>query len=426
MHRLSDDTMQNVHMSVPHPSDADAWPTPSPEVRDLIRRGAEVALNPPVEWVAEMHEASLGGVRMSAVADDPTLADATRRANLANMLHWASSNVQFPGRRVPVNLGAETLASARDMVRRGLDESALDAYRTAQSVAWRYWMAICFELTDNPPLLRELLDITSRSIATFIDDTVDEMTTRMRAERADLTRGSHAERRETVALLVEGAPISAARAENQLGYGLSGPHTAAVIWDDTAHATAREIESVAEEMTRIAGVRARLTIIASAASLWVWLPTREIPALRPPSAPGMRIALGRPGTGVDGFRRSHLQALASQRLVARLASPQQVVRYDDIRLVSLITSDPAAADEFLTDTLGDLVSADADTLDTLYTWIAEQCNTSRTAERLYTHRNTVIRRLARADELLPRPVADNLIDVAAALEVLHWRTRDAR
>ena len=46
---------------------------------------------------------------------------------------------------------------------------------------------------------------------------------------------------------------------------------------------------------------------------------------------------------------------------------------------------------------------------------------SNPAERLYTHRNTVIRRLARADELLPRPLADNLVDIAAALELLRWR-----
>jgi hypothetical protein len=33
----------------------------------------------------------------------------------------------------------------------------------------------------------------------------------------------------------------------------------------------------------------------------------------------------------------------------------------------------------------------------------------------------VLRRLARADELLPRPLAENVLGVAAALEVLRWR-----
>jgi DNA-binding PucR family transcriptional regulator len=33
----------------------------------------------------------------------------------------------------------------------------------------------------------------------------------------------------------------------------------------------------------------------------------------------------------------------------------------------------------------------------------------------------VLRRLTRADELLPRPLADDVLGVAAALEVLRWR-----
>jgi DNA-binding PucR family transcriptional regulator len=55
------------------------------------------------------------------------------------------------------------------------------------------------------------------------------------------------------------------------------------------------------------------------------------------------------------------------------------------------------------------------------TYVRELGSTSRTAQRLYTHRNTVLRRLARADELLPRPLAENAVAVAAALEVLRWR-----
>lgn len=42
------------------------------------------------------------------------------------------------------------------------------------------------------------------------------------------------------------------------------------------------------------------------------------------------------------------------------------------------------------------------------------------ADRLYTHRGTVVRRLARVDELLPRPFATNTVAVGATLEVLRW------
>jgi DNA-binding PucR family transcriptional regulator len=403
----------------------DAWPEASPRVRELFRRGAEVALDPRADWVEELHAASLGGQRMRPVADDPVLAAATRRANLANLLHWAAANVQHPGRRVPANTGPEVLEASRDLVRRGLDESGLDAYRTGHSVAWRRWMEICFELTDDPAELRELLDLSSLSISAFIDDTVAAVSERMRAERDELTRGTHAERRAAVALLLEGAPIARARAQAQLGYRLGGPHTAAIVWSTAPATASTDLEAAAEAVVRAAGAAHRLTIVASAAALWVWLPVGSTPhpadlAARLTGSPGVRVALGRPGTDVDGFRRSHLDAAAAQRMLTRLASPQQVARYEDVQLAALLTADPAQAEEFLADTLGGLLTADADTQRAVATYVAEQCSTTRTARRLYTHRNTVLRRLARADELLPRPLAENVVAVAAALEVLRW------
>ncbi|MGY1736064.1 PucR family transcriptional regulator [Geodermatophilus sp. SYSU D00684] len=402
------------------------WPAVSPRTRELFRRGAEVALDPRADWIEELHRASLGTERMRPVAEDPVLAAATRRANLANLLHWAAANVQHPGRRVPANTGGEVLDTARDLVRRGLDQSGLDAYRTAQGVAWRRWMEICFELTGDPAELRELLDVSALSITTFIDDTVAALSERMAAERAELTRGAHAERRATVTLLLEGAPIGRARAEAQLGYGLTGPHTAAVVWTGSGSAAPGQLEAAAEAVMRAAGATRRLTVVASAAALWVWLPVGTAPRaaeLAGPLAahPDVRVAVGRPGGDVDGFRRSHLDAATAQRMLARLTSPQQVARFEDVQLVSLLTTEPTQLEEFLAGTLGRLATADADTRQAVLTYVRELGNASRTAERLYTHRNTVLRRLARADELLPRPLAENVLGVAAALEVLRWR-----
>jgi hypothetical protein len=45
---------------------------------------------------------------------------------------------------------AENLLFARDLVRHGLDQTALDSYRVAESIAWRRWTRICFDLTSDP------------------------------------------------------------------------------------------------------------------------------------------------------------------------------------------------------------------------------------------------------------------------------------
>ncbi|RPA59407.1 PucR family transcriptional regulator [Gordonia oryzae] len=405
--------MHDVQMDV-------EWPQVSARTKELIRTGAQLILDPPEPWLEQLHEASLSGARMRAVAEDPVLAAGTRRTNWANTSRWALHNIDSPGERVPAQLTPEIMLATHDLVRRGLDEASLDAFRTAQSVAWRLWMEICFDLTTDPTELRELLDVTSLSISTFIDDTVTAMSEQMRAEREELTRGTHARRREAVTLVLEGAPIPSARAEAQLGYRLAGPHISVVLWSAKPDA-APDLEAAADILARSAEATTRLTVTASATSWWLWLPADGLGAPDLSPLPDVRVSIGRPGTDVDGFRSSHFQAMTTQRRHARLGATRQVVHYDDIRLVSLLTSDTSAGDDFVTDTLGDLADADADLKDTLRTWIRLQCNTSRTAEVLYTHRNTVIRRLDRADDLLPRPLADTVVDVAAALEVLRWR-----
>src|SRR5689334_9559774 len=196
------------------------WPQPSARIRDLIRLGAEIALRPPQKWMQELHDAALSGAAFRDIADDPTLREGIRRTNLTHVLHWAAANVEHPGRRVPVQMGEDDLEFARDLTRRGLDRRSLDSFRTGQNVAWRYCMEICFGLTDDPAELRELLRVTALSISTFLDDTINAIETRMDAERAELLTGTLAERRAALALIIEGAPVSRRRAEQQLGYAL--------------------------------------------------------------------------------------------------------------------------------------------------------------------------------------------------------------
>jgi DNA-binding PucR family transcriptional regulator len=400
------------------------WELPSNRVRDLLRQGAEVALAAPQEWLDELDNATLATSR--AIAGDPALAAATSRINRANLLHWAAANVRDPGAPVPANVGPEPLNAARDLVRRGLDASALDSYRVGQNVAWRRWMEIAFSLTSDPAELRELLDVSARSISAFLDATIAAISAQMQAERDELVRGTHAERREVVALILDGAPINRQRAAERLGYGLDQQHTAAVVWSEEPDAEQGLIDRAADTLARAAGSARPLTVIASAATRWMWLPGAAAPDRQVLGAalnqlPGVRVALGSPGSGLEGFRRSHLDALTVQRMLARLGSEQRVAAFDEVSLVALLTQDPERADHFLAHTLGSLAAADPELKATVRAYIEEQCNAARAAERLYTHRNTVLRRLARADQLLPRPLRENAVHVAVALEVLRWR-----
>jgi DNA-binding PucR family transcriptional regulator len=391
----------------------------------LIRTAASLLLDAPEEVFAEVDAATLADPE-HPIASDPVLAAAVRRNNRANLIHWAAANVHDPGAPVTPNVGSETLAVARDLVRRGLDADALHGYRVGQNVSWRRWMALAFELTSDPAELRELLDVTARSIFSFVDATVSDIVAQIEVERDELTRGTHAQRLEVVSLILEGAPIGQERASTRLGYALGREHTAAIIWSERADVEPGVLERAAEAVGRAAGGARPLTVVASASALWVWIAGHAEPdpiAVETDLAtlPDVRIALGPVLAGIEGFRRSHLDALATQRLMSRATSAAlRLARYDEVQVVALATQDEERAEEFVARTLGPFASAPAELRETARVYLREDHNAARTARVLFTHRNTVLTRLARIEKLLPAPLEGRGLQVALALEIMHW------
>lgn len=337
-----------------------AWQQPSPRIRELIREGARIALNPSPEWIEELDRATIAA--NPAIANDPVLAKVVQTANRANLVYWAAANLRDPGARVPANLGTEPLRMARDLVRRGLDTVAFNIYRTGEHIGWRFWMGIAFELTSDPQELRELLDVSARSVNDFIEATLTGIAAQVQSEHDELTRSTHAERLEVVGLILDGAPISPERAEAKLGYPLSRAHTAAIIWSDELDGDHSYLDRAADLFCHAVGSTRPLTVVAF---------------------------------------------------------------FADVKMVALISQNPDAASEFITSTLGDLESASPDLQTALLTFINEQCNASRAAKRLHTHRNTFLRRLESAQRLLPRPLDHTSVHVAVALEALQWRGNKA-
>ncbi|MBS4100404.1 helix-turn-helix domain-containing protein [Tsukamurella paurometabola] len=402
-----------------------SWPRPDRRIATLIREVAERMLASTDAAVEELTAAAHESADYRTVLDDPQLVAADRRMNKTNMVHWLSGNLQDPGARVPPSTDPDILQFARDVVRRGLDMHDLGSWRGAQHGAWSAWVDECFAVTTDLDELRELMKVSERSMATFIDDSIAALDEYVEQERAELSRGASAERHATVQLLLEGAPIARDRAEARLGYALTGSHLAAIVWSDTSDEAAR-LDAAAEALMRVCPANRRLTLNASASALWVWVPAETAPSVEAAEVAladraGIRVALGRPGRDLEGFRRSHLDALAAQRVLARVGSARRVVRYEDVALISVLTADMAQADQFVADTLGDLAAADAVLRDTALTYVRERFNASAAAEKLYTHRNTVERRLARVDQLLPAPLADNAASVVAALMLVQLR-----
>jgi DNA-binding PucR family transcriptional regulator len=58
--------------------------------------------------------------------------------------------------------------------------------------------------------------------------------------------------------------------------------------------------------------------------------------------------------------------------------------------------------------------------ETVLAWLAEGGNARRAAERLHAHKNTVLYRLQRAQQLIGRPLDEGRGDLELALNALRW------
>jgi len=299
-----------------------------------------------------------------------------------------------------------------------------NTYHAGQNVVWVYWMRTAFSLSADPAVLRQALEAGSRSLADFVDDMVAALSEQLRRERAELARSSHVRRFEVVSLILDSAPITTARAGTQLGYDLRRQHTAAVLWTDPRRPDQAALTRAAEALGPAARARQVLTVIASSSSVWAWLAaaadtdTRALTTVTE-QHPAVRVAVGPAGTGVDGFRRSHFDAVVTQRLMSRRPD-LRVARFADVQLVTLALQDEQRAREFVARTLGQLANADRELRDTLCVYIGEQFSAARAARALYSHRNTVLNRLQRAERLLPLPLAGHGLEIGVALEIAQW------
>jgi hypothetical protein len=91
---------------------------------------------------------------------------------------------------------------------------------------------------------------------------------------------------------------------------------AAILWTDPRRPDQAALAQAAEVLGPATRARQVLTVIASSSSVWAWLAAADTDAGAITAAtaahPAVRVAVGPTGSGVDGFRRSHFDAVATR------------------------------------------------------------------------------------------------------------------
>ncbi|MBT0566934.1 CdaR family transcriptional regulator [Williamsia sp. CHRR-6] len=391
-----------------------------PEVAELFRQVASTLLMDSAALVVTV-AASSAEVKNPAVSKDPILQAEESGLAQAEVIHWLTSNVSRPGEPVAPFVGEQMVVYARDLQRRSLELDLAASWREGISAAWRRWMQVAIRASNDLDLVVDLLDVSLRSMLLFADASIRSIQDAILAESTHVA--SEARVLATIDLIMAEAPLSEAMLEARLGYRLGGSHVGAVVWHDGITGAGADLSSAVNAVAAAVGAPRHLVATASTAARWVWFATADLPGLpvlvrHLGPYPGVRVTVGRPASGLEGFRTTHRDAVSAHNVLTRTGSPHRAGSYADLALVDALTRDRASSEALVRETLGDLAAADRELRDTVLTYIRCGFSASKAAQQMYAHRNTVERRLARANEMSATRVDDDPVRVAAALSIL--------
>ncbi|HYF24271.1 MAG TPA: helix-turn-helix domain-containing protein [Baekduia sp.] len=387
-----------------------AVPDRSPACEALVRRTAE-RIEPGVGQIAEQLIARVLEEINVLDPGDEDLVEALHAASRGSVAlltamtrTWTDPHVVPPPH--------EAVVLARGLVARGISiEVLIRTYRIGQAGYHDVWHRELGASGEDPALVLEALHACSAFFFTWVDAVLAPLIDAYEAERTRRLLGAQAVRADTVRAILAGEALDPAVAGARLGYTLQRPHVAVVAWASGARGEPRQ-DALADAVAaadRALGGDGRplvLQLPGGVAHGWVGRPgpaAAALGALRDAlRGQGCHVALGDAAEGVDGFRRSHEQAVRARR-VARLLRPAALVTpYVEVIVADLLTRDVEAAREVARATLGPLARDDDSArrlLATLRTYLEEGQSFARTARRLGLHENTVAYRVRRAIEL---------------------------
>jgi hypothetical protein len=328
----------------------------------------------------------------------------------------------------------EALAYAREYVRRGLGlETLLRAYRTGQRELSRIAMGRLEPGSASAAHRVEAVGFFSDWMFEWVDALEHRLTEVYMSEREQWVRGADAMRAAEVRALLDGARADLQGISKRLVYELDRHHIAFLVWsdnadDDAGHGQARfgDMEQRAAVVSQALGAHGVLTISEGRhLACWAGLHRGTLPAdfrepSREPGDDGLRVALGSPGHGVEGFCQSHSEALRARQVAKLQRERSGWTPYVDVALDALTIHDPAEARRFVARELGGLAADDDATLRlraTLRVFLEEGASFVRAARRLGVHENTVTYRVRRAEDLLGRRAGERQLELRVALRL---------
>jgi DNA-binding PucR family transcriptional regulator len=367
---------------------------------------------------------------------DPALAsllDASVEENVATVVHMLQHGI------ITTHVEAPTAALeyARRLAQRGIPATALiRAYRVGQARFLRHCIGELLSQTPGDHVEGNSTQRIVEHVSDTLDRVIEQVVAAYESARERWVHNRSVILTMRVKSLLAGDTVDIKAAETTLGYRLRQRHLGVVLWVDDTASDRDPLEGlgrVASALAATAGSpQAPLFVPCDETSAWAWLaitPGAVLSGDEPQAVIGERelsvsLALGEPASGVDGFRRTHQQALRAQS-VALAAGPHHVpvTYFVDVAPVAMMCADIESAREWVRETLGALaIDSERNTRlrETARVFLKSGGSYTSTADQLFLHRNTAQYRVQKAEELRGRPLREGRLDVELALLACHW------
>jgi GGDEF-like domain/PucR C-terminal helix-turn-helix domain len=238
--------------------------------------------------------------------------------------------------------------------------------------------------------------------------------------------------------LIAGGDVDVDAMIAAIRYPLRRIHVALVVWcresDSGDELTSMEsfVRKLAES---ISGHESPLFISVDRVTGWAWIPLSpdaapsalgRIRAVAETTTDAPWIAAGNPLPGIDGFRRSHQQALDARSVAIASGgnAPRFIAASDPgLAVAALVANSLEAAATWVAEVLGPLSSpteSDERLRETLRVFLRAGSSNKAAAEELHLHINSVKYRVQRAVQRRGRPIGDDRVDVEVALMLCEW------
>jgi DNA-binding PucR family transcriptional regulator len=331
------------------------------------------------------------------------------------------------------------LEHARRLAQRGVDADALvRGYRLGhQAVVKMVLDEIRTAQLDAQLGFDVFEQITSASFR-YVDRISREVLNAYQNERDRWLANQNRVRALRVREVLDGSEIDIDEMTNVIRYPLHRTHLSLIVWCGESE-TGNELvimERFITELAKALGSDERpLFVAADRVTGWAWVSlttdvapeaVRRIREFADARADAPWIAAGDPLPGVDGFRRSHRQALGTRAVVIASGSrPPAVTVVSDPGLVvaAQFCGDLEQARAWVGDVLGPLASAtdsDERMRETLREFLHTGSSFKATAAELHLHVNSVKYRVHRALERRGKPITDDRLDLEVALLLCRW------